>query len=152
MTPVSIVKIIATASVFVAAGSAALVFAVAHVQHEQTLAAAAVTATKNAAPGALAVRRGASPLANETSPARAATRGPAALAVAGANPAPLQPNLPGHQRPLVTISPHHPSTFARVEASGDAVIAGRAAPGATVDLLRGGVAVLSRGHAKSRQL
>jgi len=48
MTPVSIVKIVASASVFVAASSAALVFGLAHVQHEDKLAAFADTATMSA--------------------------------------------------------------------------------------------------------
>ena len=99
MTPVSIVKLVASASVLIAACSAALVFGVAHVQHEERLAADAARAPQ-AAP---AVRSDAPPAAT------------------GAK---YQPSL------SVDI--------ASVEAGGDAVIAGRAAPGATVDLLRGG--------------
>jgi len=138
MSPVSIVKLIATASVFVAAASAALVFAVAHVQHEQTLAAGAATATKSAPPPALAVRSDAPTLANETSPAPAATQFPAALAAARANPAAIAAELAGSPEAAGNDQSSPSFDIARVEASGDAVIAGRAAPGATVDLLRGG--------------
>jgi nucleoid-associated protein YgaU len=138
MTPVSILKIVASASVCVAAGSAALVFAVAHVQHEQRLAAGAVTAMTSAPQGPPDVRSGAPPLANETSPAHAATPGPTALAATGADPVAIAAELAGP--PEAADKEHSSPSFdiARVEASGDAVIAGRAARGATVDLLRGG--------------
>ena len=53
-----------------------------------------------------------------------------------ARPRPLQPNLPDRRRPRNQSAPSF--DIARVDAGGDAVIAGRAAPGATVDLLRGG--------------
>jgi hypothetical protein len=92
MTAVSIIKIVASASVFVAAGSVVLV---SHVQHEQRLGAGAVTATTSAPQGAPAVRSEAVPMANETSPAHAATQGQAALAAAGANPAAIAAELAG---------------------------------------------------------
>lgn len=135
MTSVSIAKMVASASVFVAAVSVALVFAVAHVQHEQTLAAAAGTAATSAPQGAQAVRRDVPLFSNETSPARASTQGPAALAAAPANLAAIAadpPEATGRDQSSPSFD------IARVEADGDAVIAGRAAPGATVDLLRGG--------------
>jgi nucleoid-associated protein YgaU len=131
MTPVSIVKIIASASVFIAAGSAALVFGVAHVQHEERLAPDAVTAPQ-AAP---AVRSDAPPAAT---PARAATQAPTALAATGANPAAIAAELAGPPEAASKGQSALSVDVARVEAGGDAVIAGRAAPGATVDLLRGG--------------
>ena len=131
MTPVSIVKIVASASVFIAAGSAALVFGVAHVQHEERLAADAVTAPQ-AAP---AVRSDAPPA---VTPARAATQAPAALAATGANPAATTAELGGPPEAAGKDQSSLSVDVARVEAGGDAVIAGRAAPGATVDLLRGG--------------
>jgi nucleoid-associated protein YgaU len=127
MTSVSIVKIVASASVFVAAGSAALVFTVAHVQHEWTLAAGTVTATTSA-PQAPAARNDAAPLA----------KGQAALAAAGANPAAIAAELAGPPEAAGNDQSSPSFDIARVEANGDAVIAGRAAPGATVDLLRGG--------------
>ena len=97
MTPVSIVKLVASASVLIAACSAAFVFGVA--QHEERLAADAARAPQAA-------------------PAVSSDAPPAATG------AKYQPSL------SVDI--------ASVEAGGDAVIAGRAAPGATVELLRGG--------------
>ena len=136
MTPVSIVKIVASASVCIAVGSAALVFAVAHVQHEQRLAAGAVAATMSAPQGAPAVRSDAPPIAKESSPARAATQGQAALAAA--NPAAIAAELAGPPEAAGNDQSSPSFDIVRVEASGEAVIAGRAAPGATVDLLRGG--------------
>jgi len=131
MTPVSIVKIVASASVFIAAGSAALVFGVAHVQHEERLAADAVTA-RQAAP---AVRSDAPPA---VTPARAATQAPTALAATGANPAATTAELAGPPEAAGKDQSSLSVDVARVEAGGDAVNAGRAAAGATVDLLRGG--------------
>jgi nucleoid-associated protein YgaU len=133
MTPVSIVKIVASASVFVAAGGAAVVFGVA--QHEQRLAAGAVTATTSAPQDAAAVSRDAPPVANETAPAHAATQG---LAATGANPAASVAELAGPPEAAGKDQSSPSFDIVRVEASGDAVIAGRAAPGVTVDLLRGG--------------
>jgi nucleoid-associated protein YgaU len=135
MTAVSIIKIVASASVFVAAGSAVLV---SHVQHEQKLAAGAVTATTGAPQDAPAFRDDAAPLANETSPAHAATHGHATLAAAGASPAAIAAELAGPPEAIGNDQFSPSFDIARVEANGDAVIAGRAAPGATVDLLRGG--------------
>jgi nucleoid-associated protein YgaU len=131
MTPVSIVKIVASASVFIAAGSAALVFGVAHVQHEERLAADAVT-PQQAAP---AVRNDAPPA---VTPARAAAQAPTALAATGANPAAITAELAGPPEAAGKDQSSLSLDVARVEAGGDAVIAGRAAPGAIVDLLRGG--------------
>jgi nucleoid-associated protein YgaU len=134
MTPVSIIKIVASASVFVAAASTVLV---SHVQFEQGLAAGAVTATTSTPQAVPAVRGDAPPLTNETSPAHAATQGQAALAAAGANPADITAELAGPPEDAGKDQSSPSFDIARVEASGDAVIAGRAAPGATVDLLRG---------------
>ena len=137
MTPVPIVKIVASAFVFIAAGSAALVFSVAHVQHEEKLVADAVTATTSAPQAAPAVRSDAPPTATETPPVRAATQAPTALAATeaiasiAAEPA-GPPELAGKDQSSPSFD------IARVEAGGDTVIAGRAAPGAIVDLLRGG--------------
>jgi nucleoid-associated protein YgaU len=138
MTPLSIVKIVASASVLVAAGSAALVFGVAHVQHKERIAADAVTATTGAPQAAPAVRSDAPLALIETPPARAATQAPTALAATGANPAAIaaEPAGPPDAADKDQSSPSF--DIARVGEGGDAVIAGRAAPGATVDLLRGG--------------
>ena len=131
MMPVSIIKIVASASVFVVAGSTVLV---SHVQHEQRPAAGAVTATPNTPQG---VPADAQPLTNETSPSHAATQGRAALAAPGANPAAIAAVLAGPREAEGRDQSSPSFDIARVEASGDAVIAGRAAPGATVELLRG---------------
>ena len=138
MTPVSIVKIVASASVLIAASGAALVVGVSHVQREQRLAADAGTAATSAPQAALAARSDAPPAATETPPARAATEAPTALAATGANPAAIAAELGGPPDAAGKDQPSPSFDIARVEAGGDAVIAGRAAPGATVDLLRGG--------------
>ena len=138
MAPVSIVKIVALASVFVAAGSAAFVFGIARVQHEEGLAADALTATTSAPQAALAARGGAPPAAAETLPARPATQAPTALAATGVNPAAVAAAPAGPLEAAAKNQSTPSFDIARVEASGEAVIAGRAAPGATVDLLRDG--------------
>jgi hypothetical protein len=71
-------------------------------------------------------------------PARAATHAPTALAATGANPAATTAELAGPPEAAGKDQSSLSVDVARVEAGGDAVIAGRAAPGATVDLLRGG--------------
>jgi hypothetical protein len=134
MTPVSIVKIVASASVFVAAGSAALVFAIPRIQHEDWFAADAVTSTMSAPQAAPAVRL---PAATETSPAQTATQVPTALAATGADPATIAAQLAGPPEAAARDQSSPSFDIARIEAGGDAVIGGRAAPGATVDLLRG---------------
>lgn len=120
MTPVSIVKMIASACVFVAVCSAALVFSVTRVQHEERLEAGVVTAT--------------------TSPSQPAPDGrseaPPALAATEAKPAPIAAELAGGA--LATDQSVPSFDLARVDATGEAVIAGRTAPGAIVDLLRDG--------------
>jgi nucleoid-associated protein YgaU len=136
MTPVSIVKIVASASVVIAAGSAVLVFGVAHKPHEQSLAAGAVTATASAPQAAAAVRNDARSAANETQPAQPSIHAPTAMATTGANLAAIAVAGPPNAADQDQSSPSF--DIARVEANGEAVIAGRAAPGATVDLLRGG--------------
>jgi nucleoid-associated protein YgaU len=138
MTPVSIVKIVASASVFIAAGGAALVFGVAHVQHEERLAADAVTVTTSIPRAAPAVRSDAPLAATGAPPARAATQAPTALAAIEANPAAIAAELAGPPKAAGRDQSSPSFDIARIEADGDAVIAGRAAPGATVDLMRGG--------------
>lgn len=138
MTPVSMVKIVASASAFIAAGTAALVVGVALVQHEQRLTVGAVTAMTSAPQGTRAVRSDARPLANETSPAPAATQASTALAATQANAAGIAAELAGPPEAAGKDQSSPSFDIVRVETDGDAVIAGRAAPGATVDLLRGG--------------
>jgi hypothetical protein len=111
---------VASASVFVAACSAAFVFGVTHVQHEERFETGAVTATTSPSRPALGV-------GSEAPPALAATESkPAATAAE-----PSGPPSPG-------TNPVPSFDLARIEVTGDAVIAGRAAPGAIVDLLRDG--------------
>jgi hypothetical protein len=88
-------------------------------------ATAATTSAPQAGP---AVRSDARPAATETPPARAATLASTALAATGANPAAIAAELAG---------PPDPAGKDQSSPSFDMVIAGSAAPGATVDLLRG---------------
>jgi nucleoid-associated protein YgaU len=138
MTPLSIVKIVASASVLIAAGSAAFVLNDARMKHDERLAAVDVTATTSAPQGALAVRSDAAPAANETAPAPAAIQGPTALAATEANTAAIAAELAGPPQAAGQDRSSPSFDIVRIEDSGEAVIAGRAAPGATVDLLRGG--------------
>jgi nucleoid-associated protein YgaU len=121
MTPILIAKI-ASASVFVAACSAALVYGVAHVQHEERLETVTVTpmtSPSQPAPG----------VGSEGSPAVAST----AVKVAA-----IAAELAGPPSTLSTDQSVPSFDVARTEGNGDAVIAGRAAPGAIVDLMRDG--------------
>ena len=116
MTPVSIVKIVASASMLAAACSAALVFGVKREERLET-----VTATTSPSQPAPSVR-------NEGSAALATTETKAAAPIA---------ELAGQPGGLATDQSVPSFDVARIEGA-DAVIAGRAAPGAIVDLLRGG--------------
>lgn len=145
MTPVSIIKIVASASVLVAASSAAVVFGISHVQHEDRQAEAAVTGTMSAPQAAPAVRNDAPPAATETPPAatdappaRMATQAPTALAAAGPDPTAIAADLAGSPGGAGKDQSSPSFDIVRVEADGEAVVAGRAPPGATVDLMRGG--------------
>ena len=138
MTPVSIIKIVASASVLIAGSSAAVVFGISHVQHEDRQAEAAVTGTISAPQGAPAVRSDAPPAATETAPARTATQAPIALADAGPDPAAIAADLAGPPDGAGKDQSSPSFDVVRVEADGEAVVAGRAPPGATVDLMRGG--------------
>lgn len=122
MTPVSIVKIVASASVIVAACSAALVFGLTHIQHEERLETGAATATTSPSQPTPSVR-------SEGAPALTATEAKAAA---------LAAELAGPRGALATDQSVPSFDIARIEGAGDAVIAGRAAPGAVVDLLRDG--------------
>jgi len=121
MTSASIVKIVASASVLVAACSAALVLGIPHIQNEEKLEGGPVTATTSSSQPALGVR-------SEASRALAATEAKQAAIAAE----------PAGQQSAVAADQSVPSfDVARIEGA-DAVIAGRAVPGAIVDLLRDG--------------
>jgi nucleoid-associated protein YgaU len=122
MTATSIARIAVPSLALVAACGAALVFGIAHVRREPGVEARAATAASAIAPPASGAR-------NE---------GLAALATAEAE-AKVMAAVPA-------VSPRSPDTdefvpvfdIARIARTGDAVIAGRAAPGAVVELLRNG--------------
>ena len=121
MTSAWIVKIVASASVLVAACSAALVLGIPHIQNEEKLEGGPVTATTSSSQPALGVR-------SEASRALAATKAKQAAIAAE----------PAGQQSAVAADQSVPSfDVARIEGA-DAVIAGRAVPGAIVDLLRDG--------------
>jgi len=121
MTSAWIVKIVASASVLVAACSAALVLGIPHIQNEEKLEGGPVTATTSSSQPALGVR-------SEASRALAATEAKQAAIAAE----------PAGQQSAVAADQSVPSfDVARIEGA-DAVIAGRAVPGAIVDLLRDG--------------
>jgi nucleoid-associated protein YgaU len=122
MTAISTAKIIATASVFVAACSAALIFAVTRVQHEEPLKAGIVT--------------------NSTSPLQLApdvsSEGSTVAAATAAEVATVASELAGPPSGLAKKQSVPYFDVVRTERTGEAVIAGRAAPGAIVDLMRDG--------------
>ena len=113
MTAISM-KLVVPLVALVVAGAVALVFGVQHLRREATVE------TKTAAP------------------AKPASPAPAALAKTQAEVGALATALAGLP-PTAQASDGVPSfDIARIEPSGDAVIAGRATPGATVELLRNG--------------
>jgi nucleoid-associated protein YgaU len=120
MAAISIGRIVVPSLALVATCAAALVFGITHVWREPPVETRATIATAAVPPATLGVR-------DERS---AATAQAEANAVAGE----------------LAISPTSPVTdesvpafdIARIERTGDAVIAGRAAPGAIVELLRNG--------------
>src|SRR5712671_2579722 len=122
MTATSIGQIVVPSLALVAACGAALVFGIAHVRREPPVETRAATAAPAVAPPASGAR----------------DEGSAALATA-------QPKAKAVAAPLA-VSPRSPDTdesvpifdIARIERTGDAVIAGRAAPGAIVELLLNG--------------
>jgi nucleoid-associated protein YgaU len=110
MTATSIARIVVPSLALVAACGAALVFGITHVPREPP----AETRAAAAAPGSAA-------LAKAQAEANAVAAAPAE--------SPRSPDT-GESEPVFDI--------ARIERTGDAVIAGRAAPGAIVELLRNG--------------
>ena len=122
MTATSIGRIVVPSLALVAAGGAALFFGIPHAQREPPVETRAATAAPAVSPPASNAR-------DEVSAALA-------IAQAEANAVAATP----------AVSPRAPDTdesvpdfdIARIEPNGDAVIAGRAAPGAIVELLRNG--------------
>ena len=117
MTATSIGRIAVPYLALTATCGAALVFGIVHMQHESAPEAMAVTAAAAASPPAQA----------QVSHALATVQAEANAVAAPAPPprADTEDNVPAFD-------------VARIERTGDAVIAGRAAPGATVELLRNG--------------
>lgn len=126
MTATSISRIIVPSLALVAACGAALVFGIKHVQREPPAETKVETGTVTAAP---AVAPPASRVRDEGS-AALATAQAEANTVTGALAAPRRSPDADKSAPAFDI--------ARIERTGDAVIAGRAAPGAIVELLRNG--------------
>ena len=122
MTATSITRIVVPSLVLVAACGAALAFGVMHVWREPPVETRAATAAPEVSPPvSVAPDKGSAALATVQAEANAAA---AALAVA--------PRAPDTNESLPAFD------IARIERTGDAVIAGTAAPGATVELLRNG--------------
>jgi len=122
MTATSIARIVVPSLALVAACGAALVVGITHVRREPPVETRAATAAPSVAPPASGAR-------DEGSPALAMAQAEAnALAAAPA----VSPRSPDTDESVPVFD------IARIERTGDAVIAGRAAPGAIVELLRNG--------------
>jgi nucleoid-associated protein YgaU len=122
MTATSIGRIVVSYLALVAACGAALVFGIRHVQHEPSVETRPETAVTAVSPPVSGARdEGSAALATAQAEANAAA---AALAVS--------PRSPDTDESVPAFD------IARIERTGDAVIAGRAAPGAIVELLRNG--------------
>jgi nucleoid-associated protein YgaU len=122
MIATSIGRIVLPSLALVAACGAALVFGITHVGRESPLEAKAATAALAVSPPALNSR-------DEGWAALAAAQAEATVVAAAPAVSPRSLDT-GESVPVFDI--------ARIERTGDAVIAGRAAPGATVELLRNG--------------
>ena len=118
MTATSIERIVVPSLALAAACGAALVFGIMHVQRQPPIETTAATA----APPVSGTR-------DEGSAALATAQAEANTLAAGLGVSPRSPNA-DESVPVFDI--------ARIERTGDAVIAGRAAPGAIVELLRNG--------------
>ena len=122
MTATSMSRMVVPFLALVAACSVALVFAIQHVRREPPVDSKAAT-------GVPAVSRPTS-AARDQGPAALATAQAEANALAAALARPPLPPDSGDGMPAFDV--------ARIEPTGEAVIAGRAAPGANVELLRNG--------------
>jgi nucleoid-associated protein YgaU len=123
MTKASIARIVVPCLALVAAGGVVLAFGITHLRRERPVEASAVTAAPAISPRASGIQDQ-DLIALATSLAETKI-GAAALVV--------PPSSPGTGDGLMLTF-----DIARIEPSGDAVIAGRAAPGASVELLRDG--------------
>jgi nucleoid-associated protein YgaU len=115
MNVTSIGRIAVPSLALVAAGGAALVFGITHLRREPPVETTAVTVAPAASPS-----------------------GPAALTTAQADASAATAELAVSPGPPETDESAPVFDIARIERTGDAVIAGRAAPGATVELFRDG--------------
>ncbi len=122
MTATSIGRMVAPYLATVAACSAALVFGITHVPHEPPVETSATTAAPTVSPSASSDR-------DESSAALATTQAEANAVAAELAVSPRSP-VNDNSVPVFDI--------ARIERAGDAVIAGRATPGAIVELLGSG--------------
>jgi hypothetical protein len=121
MIATSIARIVVPSLALVATCAVALVFGIRHVWREPPAETRAAIAATAVSPAASSIRDEGSAAATAQAEAKAVA---AQLAVS--------PNLP------VTDESDPVFDIARVERTGDAVVAGRAAPGAIVELLRNG--------------
>ena len=122
MTTTSLSRMVVPSMAFVAACGMALFFAIQHVRREPPVDIKAATATPGSSKPASDAR--------DQGPAALAAAQAKANAVAAALAAPPVPPDSGDGLPTFDV--------ARIEPTGEAVIAGRATPGATVELLRNG--------------
>lgn len=122
MTATSIGRIVVLSVTLVAACGAALVFGITHVQREPPVETSAAAAAPTVSAPASSAR-------DESS---------AGLATAQAEANAVAAELAVSRRSPVTDESVPVFDIARIERTGDAVIAGRAAPGAIVELLRNG--------------
>ena len=126
MAATSMGRVIFLSLALVAVCGAALVFGITHTQREPPVEAKVETRTVIAAPAIAPPAPG----ARDEGPAALATAQTEANAVTGALAEPPRPPDTDKSAPAFDI--------ARIDRTGDAVIAGRAAPGAIVELLRNG--------------
>jgi nucleoid-associated protein YgaU len=122
MTATSITRIVVPSLVLVAACGAALAFGIMHVWREPPVETRAATAAPEVAPPV-------SSTPDKGSAALATVQAEATAAAAALN---VPPRAPDTDESLPAFD------IARIERTGDAVIAGTATPGATVELLRNG--------------
>jgi nucleoid-associated protein YgaU len=122
MTATSMSRTVVPSLALVAACGAALVFGITHIRREPTVETGAATAAPTVSSPASSAR-------DESS---------AALATAQADANAVAAELAVSPPPPVTDGSVPVFDIARIERTGDAVIAGRAAPGAIVELLRNG--------------
>jgi nucleoid-associated protein YgaU len=127
MTGASIARIVVPCVVLVASAGSALVFGITHFRHEPLVAVKAVADVPAAVPGS-ASSHAEQPVVTAVAVALAETK---AVAAALSDP-PDAPSAADDRAPAPVFD------VARIESSGDAVIAGRAAPGARIELLRNG--------------